>query len=236
MELGEADRLLTLLTKERGKVKAKNYGGRKLHSKLAGHLEPLTLANCQLEEGRTFYIISAAETIEPYSAIRNDLWRTSKAYTFLESVDVLTADEEAQPAVFDLLVEALNLLAKDRVSPILMTGFTLKLLTELGYRPQLHRCAHCQETLLPQGNVFSCALGGILDKACHREDDAAFPVSPSIIKVLRLLVTQPLGFIERLSADIFMVQQLSLIGERYLQYQMGKTLRSADFLKQVTPD
>jgi DNA repair protein RecO (recombination protein O) len=232
MELGEADRLVGLFTEERGKVKAVNRGARKVLSKLAGHLEPFVLLDCQLQEGRTFYTITSADTIEPFLSIRNDLKKTSLACYFLELVDALTVDEQAQPVVFDLLYESLLLLnsLEAENDTFLVNVFTLRLLIELGYRPELFHCIHCHVQLEPTDNRFSASLGGLLGPECKKEDDAAIPVSTDTIKVMRIIADGRINVITRLDVPTPVLQELAKITENYLHYQTGREMRSAGFM------
>lgn len=231
-DLGETDRLLTLFTLERGKVRAINRGARKPLSKLAGHLEPFALANIQLHEGRSFYTITAAETVDPYFSLRNDLSQTGRAYYFLELVDSLLGEDEPQTRLFNLLRETLTWQARSSF-PLMTAAFRLKLLVITGYRPELSYCANCRLNLEPRDNSFSYRLGGILGPECRTEDSTATPVSPTAIKALRFLADQPFGSIVRLANEPTLCQQLELVTENYLQYQVGRPIRSADFMRQA---
>lgn len=223
--------MLTLFTLEKGKVRAINRGARKPLSKLAGHLEPFSLAEVQLHEGRTFFTVTAAETVNPYVLIRNNLSQTSQAYYFLELIDSLTGEDEPQPILFNLLRDTLALLAESSPT-IIATAFRLKLLVATGYRPELSHCINCRLDLQPPDNSFSCRLGGLLGPECRTEDSVAMAVSPTVIKALRFLTDQPLQSILRLPNDPALLKQLELITENYLHYQVGRPMRSADFMRQ----
>lgn len=234
MDLGEADRLLTLFTYERGKVRAINRGARKPLSKLAGHLEPFSLVQCQLQEGKSFYTITSAETDTAFIGIRNELGKTGQAYYLLEMVDALTADEQSQPALFELLADTLGLLEEGMAPDLLAGAFRLKLLVELGYRPELHSCIHCHEPLQPEGNAFSSRMGGILGPECHRQDDIASAIDPLTIKAMRLLADRSIGIVAKLQAEKKLTQQLEHVTESYLHFQTGRPMRSADFVRDVS--
>lgn len=235
LDLGETDRLLTILTEERGKIRALNKGARKPLSKLAGHLEPFSLANCQFQEGRNFYTITAADTIEPFRSIRQQLNRLSWATYFLEIIDALAVDEQPQPALFQLLVEALTQLVIVEAGKVrlLGAGFILRLLIELGYRPELERCVHCYRSLRPEGNRFSSRLGGILGAESHGEDRAAQPISAPAIKALRLLAGQPLSVVNRLQMPVAASREVEMIMEQFLATQTGREMRSVNFFRSV---
>lgn len=237
MELGEADRLVGLFTAERGKLKAVNRGARKVLSKLAGHLEPFTLLDCQLQEGRTFSTITSADTIDPFIGIRNDLQKTSLALYFLELVDALIVEEQPQPVVFDLLHESLALLNTDQDKIDLLTNvFTFRLLVELGYRPELFHCTHCHTPLTPLDNRFSAVLGGVIGPECKREDDTALPIGADTIKVMRIIADEQISVITRLYIADTVQSELTRLIESYLHYQAGREIRSAGFVRSAAID
>lgn len=234
LDLGEADRLLTLFTLEKGKIRAINRGGRKVLSKLAGHLEPFSLSHCQLEEGRQFYTITAADLQEGFPAIRRQLGRTGEAYCLLEMVDALTIDEVAQPSVYRLLAAALELLADGR--RLLHSAFTLKLLAEVGYQPDLHQCGQCQRRLEPTGLGYSRALAGLVCEHCHDGAGDNLLVSSTAVKAMRLILEQPLDIIDRITADRSLTAELEAITGHYLNYHTGRELRSLNFMRQANLD
>lgn len=234
MDLGEADRLLTLFTQERGKIRAINRGARKPLSKLAGHLEPFVLSNCQFQEGKSFYTVTAAEMVDPYAGVRTHLGKTSVAYYLLEMVDALVSDEEAHPSLFELVVETLAQLEVTETPELLLAAFRLKLLTELGYRPELHHCLHCQRELQPEGNFFSVLQGGIIGPECRAEDGAAMTIDPTTIKAMRLILDRSIEVTQRLSCNATVLQQLEQMSEGYLHVYTGRGLQSVGFLRDAT--
>jgi DNA repair protein RecO (recombination protein O) len=111
---GEADRLLTLFTREQGKVRVVAKGARKMLSRKAGHLEPFTHVTIQLARGRELPIVSQVETLEAFLPIREDLVRVGYASYVLELLDRFTYDEEGgNPALFRLLTETLARIASE---------------------------------------------------------------------------------------------------------------------------
>lgn len=235
MDLGETDRLITLLSDDLGKVRALNRGARKPLSKLAGHLEPYTLTECQLEPGKSFYRISAAATIEPFGDSRTQLNKTGLIYYLLEMVDALLADEQPQPAIFQLLDDTLHLI-NDLPVPVnkdlIIAAFTLKLMTELGYRPELHHCLHCQIKIEPKDNRFSVEHGGLLGSECQQVDKQAAIVSPMTIKAMRLVIGEPIRVVNRLILIGSIAEQFRQVTADYLNFHTGRELRSSSFLHQ----
>ena len=106
---GEADRILTLYTREQGKLRAIAKGVRKIRSHKAGHLEPFTHITVQLARSRDIPIVTQVETLDPYLPLRDDLTRTGYAAYVLELLDRFTYDQEGgNPALFRLLTDTLE--------------------------------------------------------------------------------------------------------------------------------
>src|SRR3984893_11111568 len=174
MDLGEADRIVTFYSRDVGKIRAVARGVRRTTSRSAGHLEPFTLSDVMFAVGREADVISQADTLEAFRAIREDLVLTTYAYYLAEMVDLLTEDRMENRAVFDVLVDGLRDLESAVASAdglraydnpearLVLIVFHLRLLEALGYRPELRECVTCRVTIEPARNQFSALLGGVL--------------------------------------------------------------------------
>lgn len=142
MRLGEADRIVTMVTQGRGKVRAVAKGVRKTKSRFGGRLEPLMHLSLQCYEGRNLDTITQAETIDHFRGIREDLVRLSRASQLLEVIDAIVQEGEDDPRLYQMLLGALRTLeASD--SPLVVPAFFWKLLAHVGFRPILDECATC---------------------------------------------------------------------------------------------
>lgn len=179
--LGEADKIVSVLTEGRGKVRAVAKGVRKTKSRFGGRLEPMTHVALQLYEGRELDTITQAETIETFRAVREDLARVARAGALLEAVDQLAQEGEPNPQLYRMLLGALRQLAKDD-SPLIVAGFYWKLLSQEGFHPLLDACATCggdgdDVELI----AFDLAEGGTLCRSCRR----GVPLSSAALALLR---------------------------------------------------
>ena len=104
--LGEADRIVTLMTRGRGKVRAVAKGVRRTHSKFGARLEPLSHVTMMCWQGRELDIVNQAEVLDTFRGIREDLARVTKAYTLLEVVDQLAQEGHPDPRLYSMLVGA----------------------------------------------------------------------------------------------------------------------------------
>ena len=145
-KLGEADRIITLLTRHHGLVRAVAKGVRRTSSKFGSRLEPFTHVDLQLAEGRNLDVITQAETITPFSAgLGSDYERYTSGTVMLETADRLVA-EEREPSVqqFLLLVGGLRAMASGERRPSqVLDSYLLRSLAVAGYAPSFQHCARC---------------------------------------------------------------------------------------------
>ena len=185
--LGEADRIVVLMTVGRGKVRAVAKGVRKTGSRFGGRLEPGSHASLLLYEGRELDIVSQAEALDHFRAIREDLGRMRDALAVLEAVDQVAREGEADPRLYAMLVGALRTLA-ERPSPLLVAGFYWKLLALEGAGPLLDGCVRCGA----EGDVELVALdageGGAVCRACLPTGGGRRAVSPAALEMIRRIL------------------------------------------------
>ena len=143
--LGEADRIVTLMTEGHGRVRAVAKGIRRTTSKFGSRLEPTTHVAVQLYLGRELDTITQAETITHMTNTRDDLHRFSRANVMLETVDQVSPEREPNPPLYKMLVGGLTSL-DDADAPLVLAGFLLKLLALEGFQPQLDECVACGST------------------------------------------------------------------------------------------
>jgi DNA repair protein RecO (recombination protein O) len=165
--LGEADRIVVLLTAGHGKVRAVAKGVRKTKSRFGSRLEPTSNVSLLMYDGRELDIVSQAESIDHFRPIRDDLARVSDAMALLEAVDQVAQEREANLALYQMLVGALRALA-DRRAPLLVPAFFWKLLSLEGAGPLLDQCARCGLAGASVDLVaFDLGEGGALCRTCR---------------------------------------------------------------------
>ena len=145
-KLGESDRIVSILTRQHGKVRAVAKGVRKTKSKFGARLEPPTHLQLQFYEGRELDIVTQAETIDHFRSVRDDLDRLTRAVSMLEAADQLSLDREPNAAMYQMLVGALRALAGSS-GPLVVAGFFLKVLALEGYGAAVDACVECQSTV-----------------------------------------------------------------------------------------
>jgi DNA repair protein RecO (recombination protein O) len=142
-KLGEADRIVSVLTRGHGKVRAVAKGVRKTKSRFGARVEPPTHLQLQLYEGRSeLHIVDQVETLDHFGAIRGDLDRLTRAVSMLEAADQLGLEGEPNPPLFQMLLGALRALA-GHSGPLVVPGFYFKVLALEGFRAVVDECVEC---------------------------------------------------------------------------------------------
>ncbi len=222
-KLGEADRIVTLLTRENGKVRAVAKGVRKTKCRWGGRLEPFTCVHLMIYKGRNLDTITGADIVQSFDSIRTDYERLTSAAALVEVVEKITPDRERSLPTYTLLKAGLQALAGGTPST-LVPAFLVKLLSVSGYHPSLTACAGCGEQRVLGG--FSPALGGAVCEDCWREDRDALRLGSDRIALLNLLLDSEFGQPGDPGAVIEIVQAL----RKYTEYHIERPLKSLQLL------
>jgi DNA repair protein RecO (recombination protein O) len=228
--LGEADRILTMYTPDRGKVQAVARGVRKPGSKMAGHLELLTCSKVWLARGRNLPTITASQTINGFMPLKSDLVLGSLALYATELVNQFTADQDKNLPLFDLLLGTLEQLCQTGNRELVLRYFELRLLEYVGYRPELIKCVSCQRDLVPAVNTFSPGTGGMLCPACSSSQPFGYPLSVNAQKVMRLMQTSDYATMLRLRVNAELNLELKQALAGYIRYLLEHEVKSAGWL------
>jgi DNA repair protein RecO (recombination protein O) len=214
MRYKEADRIITLYTRDRGRLGAIAKGVRRTKSKTGGRLEPFSLVRASLHSGRgTLYTVVGVDTLRTFQSVRDELFRMEEGARLFAAIRHLFPAEEGNAPAFNLLVRGIARLAESpdpSTAAGVILATRLKLLTLLGYAPEVSHCAGCGD----EGSLygFSPSLGGVVCDSCANagagstgdERSAAFscfPLSAGAVATLRVLLTNPLAELEQLEID-----------------------------------
>ena len=221
-KLGEADRIVVLVTNGRGKVRAVAKGVRKTKSRFGARLEPASHVQLQLYEGRQLDTVTQAESVELYPEIRTDLVRMTDAMALLEAVDHVSQEGEPNPMLFRMLVGGLRTLAL-APSALLVGAFYWKLLALEGVTPMLDACVRCGSG--GEMVAFDPAEGGALCRACRRG-----PVlTPEGLELIRAILGGELG--RALSTPAGSVAaEVTDLATKALEHHLERRLRAAHML------
>lgn len=189
-KLGEADRIVVLLTEENGKVRAVAKGVRKTMSKFGARLEPMShvrllLYRSRNNSGAALDIVSQAESVEPLGPMLASLDRASQGMAVLEAADQLALEREPNPQLYHMVVGALRTIVQ-QPAPLVVPAFYWKLLAAEGLRPQLDACVRCGEG---EGDAtalvaFDLQEGGVLCRSCR----SGGPISAPALDLMRAIL------------------------------------------------
>ena len=227
-KLGEADRIITLLTRQHGRVRAVARGVRRTTSKFGSRLEPFMHVDLQLSEGRSLDHITQAETLTPFHAGIGGVYERYTAGTvMLETADRLVA-EEREPALqqFLLLVGGLRVLSSgERASSQVLDSYLLRSLSVAGYAPSFDGCARCG--LMGPHRWFNPSLGGVLCATC-RVPGSASP-APQTLTLLGALLGGDWALVE--AAEPRHLREASGLVSAYLAWHLERGLRSLEYVE-----
>jgi DNA repair protein RecO (recombination protein O) len=230
---GEADRLLSLFTREAGKVRAVAKGARKIRSRKAGHLEPFTRARLMLAHGRDFWIVTQAETVDAYLPLREDLLRTAYGAYVLELLDRLTYDEGENRSLYALLVDTLGRVSSLEDPFLAVRYYEIRMLDLTGFRPNLFECVSGGEEIRAENQFFDAQQGGVICPRCAGRFPGAREISMQTLKWLRHL--QRSSFQEAMRATPTPKERAEMEAtlRYYLTYLLERRMNSPEFLEEV---
>lgn len=230
--LGDADRIVTLLTPGRGKVDAVAKGALRPRSKLAGHLEPATHVEVLLAHGRSLDVVTQAQTISAYAGTRGDLDRLGTALYLVEVTDRLTIDD-TEPIAFDLLLAALERLDRGDGTHLLTRTFEMDLLGETGFRPQWDTCITCGRAVEGESVGWTPLGGGVVCPDCRARYPEAEPLAGTTLKVLRAIQRGPYEEAGRIRLNPALAAALERVMHDLVRSVAERDLSSQRFIEAV---
>jgi DNA repair protein RecO (recombination protein O) len=238
VDYGESDRIVTLLTRERGKVGAYARGARASRRRFAGLLEPFTLLSAELIDRRGDLLgLESASALRAHGGIRSDLARIAVAGYATELSGELVRDAEPHPELYALLADLLGRLDAAPARPATLRAFELGALAAAGFMPRLDRCARCGAELdLARPAPLDPAEGGLLCAACEPPGGGGLPsLGPPTVAALRRLQAGGLAAAEEEPLAPPAGREAREALTRFVEYLLGRRLASRKFLDEVGP-
>jgi DNA repair protein RecO (recombination protein O) len=235
MNLGEADKLVTFFSLDRGRMRGVAKNARKSFRRFGAALEPFT--QCRLHiyerEHQELPRIDSAEIITQHFTIACDLDRMAAGSTMLELVRELAPDGERNPKVFLLLAHLLNLLDAGAEPLFLLRVFEIRLFSLFGYQPRLDRCCSCG-CAADRPMIFSGPKGGVLCPDCLVSSGEPQPrLSAGAIGFYYHVLRMDFDKLTRLKPSAEILHELDQAFASHTLHILGKRLRSTGFLRSV---
>ena len=236
VDFGEADRVVTIYSRQFGKLRVVAKGARRPLSRLGPHLEYFCRSQLLLAKGRDLDVVTGAETVDAHLALRSDLDAYGHASHMVELVNRLTEERQEAVIVFELLSGSLRLLAEG-VDPYHVTRhFELALLNHLGFRPELLRCVECREPLSQAPHPFMAELGGFLCEQCQPRGVALRHITVDAQKYLRAVERAGLGATISLQLNAALRGEIERLLSDYLRHISERDLTSLRVWRELGGD
>ncbi len=229
-KLGEADRIITLFTKEHGRIKAVAKGVRRTKSKFGARLEPTSYVDLQLFAGKSLDIVTEVASIENFGEeLSGDYKDWTTANSILEAAERFTENEH-EPALqqFNLVVGALRALAhKTYDSSLILDAYLLRSLAVAGFAPSMTVCSRCEKP--GPHKYFSLVGGGSVCSDC-KPSAAATPTPETLQLMADLMTGEWVGAVE---SDPKSRREASGLIAAYLQWHLERGLRSLPLVERI---
>jgi DNA repair protein RecO (recombination protein O) len=224
---GDADTIVTYLTKDFGILKTFAKSPRKIKSKFGSSLEPLTHARISFwgKEDAAMPRLTQSDIIHPFLAIRETFQCFVKVSELIEIILHLVPERDMSKKVFMLLMNILHTFENDCDTELLTVYFKFKLLETVGYLPKLDCCGRCGQ----EGDEFYVSHGTVLCEDCSRTYETSVRISAGAVNLYASLIAWKPSIIERIKPSKPLIRELLSIIDEHMKYITDKTLKTKSF-------
>jgi DNA repair protein RecO (recombination protein O) len=233
-ELGEADRVLTLITPEFGKLKAIAKGVRRPTSRLGGSMEPFAELHLNLARGRTFDVVTGVSVGRAFLRLRDSLESAATAWYLAELADRSLEERHAAEPIYLLLRRAYELLEAGMAAGRVARWYEMHLADELGMRPEVDRCVECDRVLgSDEGFRWVPPLGGVLCERCPGPPAGRAGLSLEALKVLKAYQRMDVEALAALRIPAPVEREVEDAMRVFISHALEREARSLGFLDEV---
>ncbi|MCM3586297.1 DNA repair protein RecO [Mesobacillus maritimus] len=230
-DYAETNKIVTLFTREWGKVGVMARGAKKPNSRLTAISQPFTHGYYLVQKGRGLGSLQQGEMITSMRSIREDIFLTAYASYVIDLTDKSTEEKKPNPFLFELLLQTLNYMNEGYDLDILVNIYEMKMLNVLGLYPVLDHCTVCGST---EGNFsFSIREGGLICHRCIEKDPYHYKVSSATIRLLRIFYMLDLSRLGNISVKDSTKAELKQVINAYYDEYSGLNLKTKKFLNQL---
>lgn len=230
--LGEYDRRIVLLTKERGKISAFARGARKPTSVLVGVTSPFTFGTFTLYEGRTSYTLMSASVSNYFEELRQDIEGAYYGFYFLEFANFYAREANDETMLLKLLYQTFRALTNPHVpNRLIRCIYELKVLCINGEGPQMSACVCCGNA---EGEYkFSVKRGGLVCENCKNRASDKRLLRPSTLYAMQYIVLSPVEKLYTFIVKEEVLNELENVVTAYLEEYVGKSFKSLEILETI---
>lgn len=231
-DYGETNKVVTMLTRDLGKIAVMARGAKKPKSRLASITQPFTYGSYLVQKGTGMGALQQGELIQSFRSIREDIFKTAYAAYIAELTDKLTEDKQPNPFLFEMLYQTFMYMHEGIDLDILQYIYEVKMTRVAGIPPRLDGCVNCANT---EGIfAFSIREGGFLCNRCKHIDPYRIQASPAALKLLRLFYYFDLSKLGNVAVKQETKEELKAIIQAYYEAYSGVFLKSRRFLEQLS--
>lgn len=230
----EADRMLTVLTQDMGKISVKARGALRKGSKTAAATQFLVFSELTMFEHKGYWSVNEGSTIEEFKGLRSDISALSLASYFAECTEAMSDEDEPNPMLLQLVLNCLYALSNGMYSQTLIkAAFELRLMAISGYEPDLNFCCNCG-TAQPVQPRFSPRNGVICCEDCNNAQiQADCRLSENALEAMRYVINAPARKFLSFSLDRPELDRMAKVAESYLLAQTERKFSTLDYWRQI---
>jgi DNA repair protein RecO (recombination protein O) len=231
-DLGEADKILTLLSPQRGKIHAVARGVRRPRNRLVGGTQLFSYSSFLLMEGRNLDIVSQCEIKESFYRIRGNLDLMAYGLYFAELLRASTPLEDKNQELFRFFLKTLYVMQEWEDLELFSRIFEIKLMAIQGFAPEIHRCVSCGGA--PSGVVrFSPQLGGILCRKCLKKDEKALFLAPAALDAMKKMLKETYESLITSNVEEDVKKQLKSAMRPFVLHHLDRKLKTIQFIDDI---
>lgn len=235
MPIGEYDKRLVILTKERGRISAFAKGARKSNSSLLACSQPFSFGTFMLYQGRNSYSVNSAEIQNYFEDLRKDLVKVTYGMYFCEVAAYLTYENVEATGILKLLYQSLRALTHEKIPDELVRSiFELKILDFNGETPHVFACVKCGKKPDEQQEYlrgFSSKMGGLLCKDCEGLAKDLLVLSSATVYTLQYIVSSPVEKLYTFVLKEDCLEEVKKVAKQYMECYANGTFHSLEMLK-----
>lgn len=230
MPVGEYDKRLVILTKERGKIHGFARGAKRSGNGLMAASQLFVFGEFSLIEGKNAYTIVSAKVDNYFEALRDDMEATCYGCYFLEFADYYGRENADDLEMLKLLYQTIRALCKKTIPyPLIRCIYELKIMVVNGEYPQCFECTHCHGT--ENLHLFSAQRRGMLCSSCRQQGGMnAIPVSPAALYTMQYIISTPVEKIYTFHVSDEVLENIKNILYRYRNMYIDKKFKSLEVL------
>ncbi len=238
-DLGEADKIITFYTKDKGKVRAVAKNARKGNNKISGRVLPFTYSEITVYRGSSIDRINKIDNKYSFTLLREDLNKMAYASYMAEIVEKVGMVDNSNPQLFNLLLMSFQKLVNfpEKKFKYINLVFKLGVLSILGLKPVIDQCVICEKPLkISSRNIFAIDQGGIICINCIEKKETGesnYQLSGEALQVIKSILKSGFKIPQNLKITDRGFNNIDELAEKFIQYHLDIELKSRDFLNMI---